>query len=95
MACSHKHCSYEHTTGNFRSVVDLNVAVGSIKPLDVEIETQECFYFALFLAKSYFYCSQQHKCRLLVKKPIFLSDFKPNLEFLDRFSGKFPVSNFK
>ena len=35
VACSHNHCSYEHTTGNSHSVVDLYVAVDSIKPLDV------------------------------------------------------------
>jgi hypothetical protein len=50
VAWYHKHCSYEHTTGNSGSVVNLYVAVDSIKPLDVDIETNDWFYFALFLS---------------------------------------------
>jgi hypothetical protein len=48
VACSRNHCSYEHTTGNSHSVVDLYVAVDSIKPLDVDTETQNGFTLHCF-----------------------------------------------
>ena len=49
MACLHSHCSYEDTTvSSHFIVVDLFVAVSIIKPLNVDIETQEWFYFVVF-----------------------------------------------